>query len=181
MAMASLKEKGQVSIEFILIITIALIYLNTVVWPSVENSSQAAFDVKAVADTKVSAMKLSNAVNEAATSSGNMKKTINIFIPKDGKITIATGATSINYEILISYMDNFNPMDKVDGIGCSPFPAPPADPEGFLCTSTVNILASAANNLSLPTDPNPFEIEGPRFGQLVVEKSGTAISVDWKT
>ena len=180
MVLGFLKENGQVSIEFILIVTIALIYINASVWPSVENSSNAAMDVKAIADTKVSAMKLANAVNEAGTSSGDMRKTVNIFIPKDGKITIAKGATKIDYDVLISYMNNYNPMEKIDGVGCELEEDLALNPLGFRCTSSVDILASAATNLSLPTDPNPFEIEGPRFGQLVVEKTGTAISVDWK-
>jgi len=181
MAMVTLNQKGQVSIEFILIVTIALIYVNAVVWPTVESSSQAAIDVKAVSDTKVSAMKLANAINEAETSSGNMKKTVNVFIPKDAKITITKNVNTISHETMVSYMNNFNPMEKIGNIGCDPVLDPSGNTIGFLCISSVEILTTASNNLLLPTNPNPFEIKGPRFGQIEVEKTDTTISVDWKT
>ena len=58
-------RKGQVSIEFILIVTIALFYIITVVWPIVNESITASEDVQGISATKISAMKIANELNEA--------------------------------------------------------------------------------------------------------------------
>ncbi len=176
----NLKEKGQISIEFILIVTIALIYINAIVWPSLDLSTKSAFDVKNVADTTTSALKVAGALDEAALSNGDMKKTINVYLPKDANITITKGATNIDYSIYVSNPNNtgFNPMEEVDGIGCEKElrDAPGTDETFFFCKSRVKVLSNAAANLNLAS---PFVMKGPLFRKLVVEKENGLIELYW--
>ncbi len=168
-----MSRRGQISIEFILIVTISLVYINFYVWESVESASMTATDIKAVADTKVSAMKLANAMNEAATSSGNMKKTINIFLPQNAMITCNLANETIDYDVMVSHMkrnpDIINcPEEKYDGAG---------DPIGWMCSSEVELLPSAAAML----DPSGCPaMDRPLFKQVTVQRLDNDITVDWK-
>ena len=168
-----LSRRGQISIEFILIVTISLVYINFYVWESVESASMTATDIKAVADTKVSSMKLANAMNEAATSSGNMKKTINIFLPENAMIACNVADpnnASIDYDVMVSHMQ-WNP----DIIHCvEQFDE--ADPIGWMCSSEVKLLPDAATMLSGSCPA----MNRPLFKQITVEKLGSTITVDWK-
>ena len=177
LARSILNERGQVSIEFILIVTIALIYINAAVWPSIDISSKTAIDVKGVADTKVSAMKIANAVNEAATSSGDMKKTINVFLPTGGMILLQEGSFEIQYESAVNYLEGFNPMELIDDVGCEENTDNDGNPF-FRCKSNIKILSSAGTSLNL--NPSPFDIKGSLFRPLVIEKNGVDILVYWE-
>ena len=168
-----LRQKGQISIEFILILVFALVYIHLYVWPTVEDSTQTASDVKAIADAKVSAMKLASAVDEAGTTHGEMKKTIKIFLPSDAQMTCRTSGENkgIEFSAVISAAGGtFNPdeehcIEVLDG----------ADLVGFECTAVVPVLDASAGALA----PCPVMI-GPLFRDLVVEKdaSGT-ITASW--
>jgi len=161
-----LRQKGQVSIEFILIVVIALVYISGFVWPSIEIASSAATDVKAVADTKASAMKIATALDEAAVSNGDMKKTVSIFLPNGATLNCDAANNEIDYELLISYIENWEPGDCVLYI----------DSEGndfTECSSSISVLQDA-----VPANC-PEIIEGPLFRELEIEKAAGAITVAW--
>lgn len=178
--MGILREKGQVSIEFILIVTIALVYIYGVIWPIVDDSTNAAADIKAVADTKVSAMKLANALNEASVSSGDMKKTINIFLPDGGSIECQTGNDFITYKTLVAYVGKWDPMSPAgwnpDEDHCTLVLQPiPADrPDWFECSSTVELLEPLQEDC-------PGTMVGSLFRKFVVQKTSGAVSIGWET
>ena len=178
-----MREKGQVSIEFILIVTIALVYIYGVIWPIVDNSTNVATDIKAVADTKISAMKLANAVNEASVSSGDMKKTINIFLPEGGEITCNTGESKIDFNTMVAYVGkwevgfdpeimNPNPanciavLDSIDPVNNRPI--------GFNCGSSVSLLEPLQEDC-------PGTMVGAIFRKFVVQKTGGTVSMGWET
>ena len=176
MGFGFLNKKGQVSIEFILILTFGLVYITAFVWPVVEDSSQAAFDVKAVSDTKVSALKLANALDQAALSSGDMRKSIKIFLPRDSKLECNTteGSEGIEFSAFVSTIGgSWNP----DQDNCSAIEDPPGTVVGFECVSKVPILADAAAELD--NGGGCPMMAGPIFRNLVVEKSGSGTTVSW--
>ena len=164
-------RKGQVSIEFILIITIALFYITTVVWPIALDSATAAEDVKGISDTKISAMKIANALNEAQSSSGDMKKTISISLP--AKAIIEYDNADPNKIKFTAYVDasGGNP----DEIKCNPGDTG-LPPENVLlnykCESVIDLITGAGA---------AFNFSGPIFKNAVVEKTGLVVSVDWST
>jgi len=160
-----LKQRGSVSIEFILLLAISLVYINGVIWPITLNSSQATADIKAIADTKVSAMKLANALDQAITSDGDMKKTMNFFVPENGSITC--NGDKVEYAVLVDYMRGWNP----DETNCVVEPDAPADPIGWKCSSYVELIADPGSGCPA--------MDGPLFQELVVKKTSGTISVDW--
>jgi len=189
-----LSKKGQVSIEFILLVAISLIYINAVIWPVVENSSQSAMDIKAVADTKLSAMKFGKALNEAAMSNGDMKKTISFFLPENSSIVCVSGAGGdrLEYSVLVDFMGSWDSAactaENPGGLGFNPDelhcvvednPIACDRPLGFTCTSQIDLLAGA-----VPSSPCPVMNtgEGERvFRNLVVSKDSGSIEADWES
>ncbi len=158
-------RKGQVSIEFILIVTIALFYITSVVWPIVNESTTAAEDVQGISATKISAMKIANALNEAESSSGDMKKTIIISLPTDAIIS-CDGTDEIKFTAYVDAAGG-NP----DEINCDPIieGVPPDDTiVNYKCDSTIDLITGAGTT---------FNIIGPIFKDFVVAKDNSEISV----
>lgn len=175
MVLAYIGKKGQVSIEFILIVTIALIYINVSVWPTIEAGSQIATEVKAVADTKIAAMKLAGSLNEAFLSSGDMKKTIGLGLPKNGKITCGSGDSSIGFETQIIKLKGvsgggFNP----DVENC----VETSDPAGWTCSSSISLLEGETLPQGCAEVGGPME--GPVYREMIIEKKDGAVSFYWK-
>ena len=154
--------RGQVSIEFILLIIIGLIYIHTAIWPVVNDAAAAAEDVKAVSDTKIAAQKLANAMNEAAASNGESRKTIQLFLPAGAAMACDPGNNEIKYGLQITGLYKRVP------VGC----VTPTD-----CTGSVKLLAGANPDCTAITQAG--KIEGPLFKEVVVEKIGGSISVKW--
>ena len=166
-------RKGQVSIEFILIVTIALFYITSVVWPIVNESTTASEDVQGISATKISAMKIANALNEAASSNGDMKKTISISLPLNAVIESPNPELPINLDTIkfTAFVDaaggNPDEINCVDGdIG----PAPDNLVLNYECTSTINLITGAGT---------VFNISGPIFKDFIVKKDISGVSAGW--
>ena len=166
-------RKGQVSIEFILIVTIALFYITTVVWPIVNDSTTASEDVQGISATKISAMKIANALNEAESSNGDMKKTISILLPLNAVIESPDPDELPNLDTIrfTAFVDaaGGNP----DGINCvsGETTGPPDDILlNYKCTSTIDLITGAGTT---------FSITGPIFKDFVVKKEFEIVSAGW--
>lgn len=79
-------KRGQVSIEFILIVLIALIYIYSVIQPTVLTASQSTEDVTRLSEAKFAAQKLAGAISQLQASSGEGKKTITLYVPKNSSV-----------------------------------------------------------------------------------------------
>lgn len=154
----ALSRKGQISIEFILIVTIALFYIGATVLPIVTDSANSASDVKAVADTTLSATKIANTLNEAASSSGDMKKTVSIVLLASSKISCDGVANMVNYDVNVTASGG-NP----DELNCHE-----TGPLNYECSSSVPLVSGAST---------AFEIRGPLLKKVIVEKDSGIISV----
>lgn len=82
-----MNRRGQTSIEFILLLVIMMLYIQTVVLPLVENSTRSAEDTTRLAQAELAAQSLANAINyvgSAETSANTYaKQTLHLFVPKD--------------------------------------------------------------------------------------------------
>ena len=159
-----LNRKGQVSIEFILIITIALFYIITIVMPIVLDSTTATEDVQGISNTKISAMKIANTLNEAESSSGSMKKTISIALPDKAIISCCTVPDVID---MTAYVDasGGNP----DEINCGDGDiAPDGTVLNYKCTSAINLISGAGAQ---------FSYSGPLFKKLEIEKNNLGVTL----
>jgi hypothetical protein len=74
-------KKGQSSIEFILLVSIALIYISGVVMPASMVSRHSTEDLMQLAQARLAAEKLANSIDAIAASSGEAKMTISILLP----------------------------------------------------------------------------------------------------
>ncbi len=81
-----MKNRGQVALEFILIILIIVIYLFTVTKPIIENSQGAIEDIENVSRASNEAQKITNSINKVAMLANGSKDKVSVFVPKNSKI-----------------------------------------------------------------------------------------------
>ncbi len=174
MVLAVLSKRGQITVEFILIVSIGLIYIAGSIWPLVDQGAGAAEDVKAIADAKLSSMKLAKALNEAAISSGDMKKTFNMFLGPNTVVSCDLGVNPVvDYEVTVSYI---NAISNPDMANCVVDP-PAGDPTGWKCDSYVELLSGIAVPGGCPVMQTGAG--NSLFRGIVVEKTAGIISVSW--
>lgn len=172
-----MNNKGQVSIEFILLIVIAMVYIYGTVRPLINDATTAAEDVQRVSDTKISAQKLANAINEAAAGSGESKRTIHLLVPKgvEGglrgtRIECDSPNNKINYIVEISTLHERNPMQESANIGCTP-QTDPLDSLKILyyeCKSSITCLSGAVPG-------NCPAMIGPLFKAFAVTRDASGV------
>lgn len=160
-----MKQKGQASIEFMFLISIAMIYIATVVLPAVEISKMAAEDVSRLAQTRLAAEKLANSIDSVAAASGEAKQTITIFVPENSIVRFRPDVApytmvSFEYEINAPNPILEHPLCKVDDLT-----TPNKCVKGF---STAGQFSS----LSIP--PN---VRGPKLQEVTIMKSAGVVSV----
>ena len=105
-------QRGQISIEFILLIMVSLIFIHMIILPTADASIESTRDVKKVAGVKLAAEQIAAAVNQLAASSGEAKKTIMVFVPEG--TWIECDAHKIKFGATISNQNNRIP-DGCDG------------------------------------------------------------------
>lgn len=153
------------SIEFILLIVITLVYIYGTVWPLINDAIFAAEDVQRVSDTKIAAQKLANAVNEAAAGSGESKRTIHLLVPAGASIECDSANKKINYAVDVNNLHERNPLAKdPTGIGCERKALVPT-PANFKCTSSIALLESI----------NCTTLQGPLFKAIVITKNSAGV------
>ncbi len=176
MAHAVLNKKGQISIEFLIIIIVSLIYIHSVTKPIlVDTATAAAEDVKRLADAKIAAQRLADAINEAAAASGESKKTIHVFLPANASVSCNADDDKIDYSATISNVGCRDPDANPEEGPCDYSEAEECiGPSGsFECSSSIALLAGA--NPSCPT------MEGPLYMAVeVIKNSAGEISVGWQ-
>ena len=94
-------KKGQTSIEFMLLIVISLLYIQTVISPNVNESLLSVSDTARVGQARLATEKLTNAINYVAASNSESKTTVNLFIPDRTIITCDESNKRISYQTTI--------------------------------------------------------------------------------
>ncbi len=79
-------EKGQTSIEFLIIILIILVYIFTVTKPIIESAQTTIEDIKNLSQTNNEVQKIVQSINRLSNFSTNSKETITLIIPTGSKI-----------------------------------------------------------------------------------------------
>ncbi|MFH1752121.1 MAG: hypothetical protein ABH821_04260 [archaeon] len=98
-------NKGQISIEFMLLLIIMLLYIQAVIIPAMNDSTASVQDVRRIAESNLALEKIYNTANEIAFASGDSFQTITVFIPEETKINCLTG----NRISFTTYLDNTLP------------------------------------------------------------------------
>ncbi len=98
-------RKGQASIEFMLLLIVMLLYIQLIIMPSIDISSKSANDIMRLGEARFAAEKLANTIDYVASSSGESKQTIKLFVPEDATIICNFNnpeGKSIDFEVKIS-------------------------------------------------------------------------------
>lgn len=150
-----MKCKGQVALEFMMLLIIMLLYVQLIIIPNIEISAAAVEDTARLGEARFAAEKVVNAVNYMAITSGESKQTVSIFVPENAKL-ICTSDKDLNIEVTLNpFLSAWEPVkcknDGKDNVCVKSF----SFPVGF----TVNCV------------PADFSIEGPVLQQLTISKS----------
>lgn len=86
---ALLNRKGQVAIEFILLLVIMVSFIHAIILPTVYTSIGYVEDVARLSEIKLATENLMSAIDYVALSPGDAKRTVNIFVPEDGAIFLS--------------------------------------------------------------------------------------------
>jgi len=172
-----LNNRAQVSIEFIIIIVISLIYINTVTNPLlITTSTAAAQDVKKVGDAKIAAQTLANAVNSAVANSGESRKTVQLFLPAETGLSCDMANQEIDYSATIANLYCRQPAVTCAYSGAG---ACTTGVGSFQCVGSVKLIASSGGLTCPAAMASPAEIEGPFYKDFTVTKNNAgAIAVE---
>lgn len=80
-------KRGQISIEFMLLIVFILVFLGATVLPSLELSVATVRDVRGIAETRVAAEKIANTVESLKGQSTAAQETLRVIVPKNATIS----------------------------------------------------------------------------------------------
>lgn len=108
-----MENKGQASVEYLLLIVVILIIMAAVTIPLVGNSVDATMDVSTSSDAKNAIQNIANAVNLVYANGPGAKRTIDIYIPQNGNISVDNNAKII-YQTLTLSSQNKNINASID-------------------------------------------------------------------
>lgn len=147
--------KGQVSIEFVLIIVLMLMFIQTVIEPSVSGASNALEDIRQAGEIKAASQKLADSVDELALAPDGAVKTIFLFVPKSSTITCDAANKQIKYDTNLSS----------EATACQPPKETiiPADNDPKKCTYAIKTIAATLSCTTTTFDGltkgNTFEVK----------------------
>lgn len=81
-----IERKGQASIEFMLLIVLILLYIQTIIQPMIVEGTNSLDDTMRVGRSRFAAEKLANTINYVNSLGGEAKSTVSIFIPDRSRI-----------------------------------------------------------------------------------------------
>lgn len=97
--------KGQIAVEYIIFISVLLLFFQAIVFPNITFSENVVNDIYQATQTKQSVEKLANDISSFASSSGFGKRTVYFYLPSKGRIINCTdvgGIYNIQYSVDIS-------------------------------------------------------------------------------
>ncbi len=79
-------DEGQISLEYLLLILVAILILGSVTIPLIGKAIDASNDVSRASDAKIAVETIANAVDIVYANGPGAKRTITFYIPQDGRI-----------------------------------------------------------------------------------------------
>ena len=112
-----LKMKGQISIEFIIILVIMLIYIQTMIQPMMDASINSTQEVNALGQTRSATEKLVNAVDFVALSASSTKQQIHFYLPAN--VTLSCNDTGNEFSFSLPFGDDVCNLTRFQNLGCA--------------------------------------------------------------
>jgi hypothetical protein len=159
-------KRGQISIEFILIILIALIYIHSVVQPTATIASQSTEDVTRLSQAKLAAQKLAAGINQLGANQSDGRKTISLFVPKNSSIECASDR--INFSAAMSDL-----REPPQCVGCE------RGCEGKECKGYAELIDGASPNCDFGGSALISAGNSNVFREVVIAKEAGVISVEY--
>ena len=103
-------KRGQLSVEYLLLVLIILIILGTVTIPLIGDSIDAANDVSQVAAARSMVDDISNAVNIVYANGPGAKRTLNVYLP--APMNYSSNNNEINMKVALSD-DNIKQVTQI--------------------------------------------------------------------
>jgi uncharacterized protein (UPF0333 family) len=160
-----LNAKGQVSIEYILILVIMLIYIQIMVQPILETAVESSEEISQLGQVKAATEKLSNAVDFISLSSGNSKQTVGFYLPAHTAINCLGSSKEFRFSADIKVTHEACQNDR--------------DADDLLCTKRIPVVGSS--NLSCVGFGNGVRIAAQdvgRYYDVSVRKVGDTVYVE---
>lgn len=101
-------RKGQVAVEYIILISMLLLFFQAVLYPSVNFSENIIKDTSAITQTTTSINKLELSISSIVSSPGYGKRLTYFYLPKNS--TLSCDENSIHYNITISNQKPIPPL-----------------------------------------------------------------------
>jgi uncharacterized protein (UPF0333 family) len=95
--------KGQVSVEYLLVILVIIIILGSVSIPLVKSSISSSMGISQVSDAKTAVSSIANAVNVVYANGPGAKRTVSVYIPESASLTNSTTTTGSFLVMGITY------------------------------------------------------------------------------
>ncbi len=160
--------KGQISIEFILILVVMLVYIQTVVQPVLGDAFKHTDDVSRLGQINSSLEKLVNSIDFISLSPSNSEQEIRLFLPANSLLK-CTSSREISFEL------NLN--SPAQGTFC----AQDGDSSDSKCTKkmkTVNATSLDCSKLSGSSTEISTSPENGKLVKLKIRKSGATTHVE---
>jgi uncharacterized protein (UPF0333 family) len=148
----TMNTKGQISIEYILLIIVLLVFIQSFIQPVFESSINASQDVSLVGQARSGAQKLVNALNFVGASPGDMKQTVDFFLPANSTLSCDSATKVVTFTTLLS----------AEHDSCT----------AGLCTKSLPIYDSINLNCDNLGTLSPGETQGKYYSVIVTRSSG---------
>ena len=141
-----MNKKGQLSLEFVLIMVVILLFMQTIILPSVDIAVSSAKDVKKVSEVSFAAEKLADTINYVASSSGDTIHNVSVYIPE--------GAALSCEDVVIRMTATL----ERDAVGCT---------NSAVCDKTFPLVESSSLDIKCS---NPWTVNGPKMQKYQIFK-----------
>mgnify|MGYP001575019558 CR=1 FL=1 len=152
-------RRGQATIEFILLVVVMLLFINTAIVTNANTVSVAALDVSTLGKARLGAEKLVDSVNYVGFSGEGTKQTITVFIPDKAKIECIPGTAGVG-------AIKFSTILRGPANGCT-------DTDGDGKDDTCIKELPVYTDLTLACDTTAGTISGPTIVNYTVTKTTT--------
>ncbi|MBU0636561.1 hypothetical protein KKE06_06050 [Candidatus Micrarchaeota archaeon] len=139
-------QKGQISIEFMLLLVFLLLYLSSSILPSVYLAAASTQEVESIGQARIAAQKIVSTVNRLQDQTSGAKQTITIFVPKDANILCNSAPDN---EIGFSYQ--LQGTTHTPATACENDDDNPAD--SSKCTKIITVNTTTLGCEKDPIDP----------------------------
>lgn len=107
-------KKGQISIEFVLLLVVMLVYFNAVIQPILEQAFDSTDDITRLSQTRNAAQKLVNSIDYISLSAGDTEQIIRLFLPR-GVTSFKCTPTKVSFTMRLNRAARNTVCDAADG------------------------------------------------------------------